>query len=70
TVRPNTERPITISHGTNRLVEPDQVVTAARAVLIGARAVPTEPPPLWDGSAGDRIAAVVERWLAAPTPVA
>jgi UDP-N-acetylglucosamine 2-epimerase (non-hydrolysing) len=70
TLRPNTERPITISHGTNRLVEPDQVVAAARQVLTGARAIPTEPPPLWDGAAGDRIAAVIERWLAAATPVA
>ncbi len=29
TVRPNTERPITITHGTNRLLEPDAVVAAA-----------------------------------------
>ena len=35
TVRPNTERPITISHGTNRLVEPDDVAAAARVVLDG-----------------------------------
>ncbi len=70
TLRPNTERPITISHGTNRLVEPEEVVAAAREALSGARSLPAEPPPLWDGAAGDRIAAVVERWLAAPTPVA
>ncbi|MDP9483284.1 MAG: UDP-N-acetylglucosamine 2-epimerase (non-hydrolyzing) [Chloroflexota bacterium] len=70
TLRPNTERPITISHGTNRLVEPDEVVAAARELLSGARATPTGRPPLWDGAAGDRIAAIVERWLAAPTPVA
>jgi UDP-N-acetylglucosamine 2-epimerase (non-hydrolysing) len=30
TMRPNTERPITISHGTNRLVAPADVVAAAR----------------------------------------
>jgi UDP-N-acetylglucosamine 2-epimerase (non-hydrolysing) len=66
TLRPNTERPITITHGTNRLVEPDAVVAATRAVLDGSVAVPTEPPPLWDGAAGPRIAAIVERWLAAP----
>ena len=35
TVRPNTERPITISHGTNRLVEADGVVPIARAILDG-----------------------------------
>ena len=33
TVRPNTERPITITHGTNRLLEPEAVVPAARSVL-------------------------------------
>ena len=70
TLRPNTERPITISHGTNRLVEPEEVVAAALEVLSGTRRFSTELPPLWDGAAGDRIAAVVERWLAAPTPVA
>ena len=30
TVRPNTERPITITHGTNRLVEPETVVAERR----------------------------------------
>lgn len=70
TLRPNTERPITISHGTNRLVEPEAALAAAREILFGARPAPAEPPPLWDGAAGDRIAAIVERWLAASTPVA
>ena len=35
TVRPNTERPITISHGTNRLLEPEDVVAALREVMAG-----------------------------------
>ena len=69
TVRPNTERPITISHGTNRLVEPDDVVAAARLALAAASGPAPTPPPLWDGAAGDRIAAIVERWLAAPAAV-
>ena len=63
TIRPNTERPITISHGTNRLVEPAAVVAAAREVLAGP-ARPSGPrPPLWDGHAGERIADVVVAWL-------
>ena len=33
TVRPNTERPITITHGTNRLVEPETVVANVDAIL-------------------------------------
>ncbi len=64
TVRPNTERPITISHGTNRLVTPEQVVPMARAILADGIATPPEGPPLWDGHAGERIGAIIERWLA------
>ena len=65
TVRPNTERPITITHGTNRLVTPEEVVPLVRAVLdAGGVDAPAEGPPLWDGHAGERIAAIVEGWLA------
>jgi UDP-N-acetylglucosamine 2-epimerase (non-hydrolysing) len=63
TIRPNTERPITITHGTNRLVTPEQVVPLARRVLADGIAAPTEGPPLWDGHAGPRIAAIVVEWL-------
>ena len=64
TVRPNTERPITITHGTNRLLEPDAVVGAARSILADGLARPPSGPPLWDGHAGERIAVIVEGWLA------
>jgi UDP-N-acetylglucosamine 2-epimerase (non-hydrolysing) len=63
TVRPNTERPITITHGTNRLVTPVEVVPAIRKILAGDVFVPPEPPPLWDGLAGGRIAAIIDEWL-------
>jgi UDP-N-acetylglucosamine 2-epimerase (non-hydrolysing) len=70
TVRPNTERPITISHGTNRLAEPEAVAPLAAAILADGLEVPPEGPPLWDGHAGERIAAEIEAWLARrPTPV-
>jgi UDP-N-acetylglucosamine 2-epimerase (non-hydrolysing) len=59
TIRPNTERPITISHGTNRLVTPDDLVRIARATLDGSLAQPVERPPLWDGQVGPRIAAIL-----------
>ena len=64
TLRPNTERPITISHGTNRLVEPDALGPAVDAALLGELARPGDGPPLWDGHAGERIAALVADWLA------
>jgi UDP-N-acetylglucosamine 2-epimerase (non-hydrolysing) len=65
TVRPNTERPITISHGTNRLVTIEALAGEARRVLDGGLRAPAEPPPLWDGRAGERIGDVIAAWLAA-----
>jgi UDP-N-acetylglucosamine 2-epimerase (non-hydrolysing) len=63
TVRPTTERPVTISHGTNRLTTPEGVEASARSILAGDVSRPAEPPPLWDGRAGERIAAVIVAWL-------
>jgi UDP-N-acetylglucosamine 2-epimerase (non-hydrolysing) len=62
TMRPNTERPVTITHGTNRLVAPHEVVDAYREVVSGPRPV-SQIPPLWDGAAGERIAEEITRWL-------
>src|ERR1022692_2378240 len=59
TLRDNTERPVTLTVGTNQLVgrDPGRIVAAARQVL----ASPPAPrrPALWDGCAGERIAAVL-----------
>jgi UDP-N-acetylglucosamine 2-epimerase (non-hydrolysing) len=56
TVRPNTERPITIECGTNRLVPRTRqgLVAAARAVMSEAAAA-YGVPELWDGAAAGRI---------------
>jgi UDP-N-acetylglucosamine 2-epimerase (non-hydrolysing) len=68
TMRTTTERPVTISHGTNRLVDVDDVLTALDEVLAagpGPRPAPPERrPPLWDGAAGPRIAEIIAARLA------
>ena len=56
TLRPNTERPVTITEGTNRLVTPDTLLDTARNVIAGERAM-TSVPELWDGRAAERAAA-------------
>jgi UDP-N-acetylglucosamine 2-epimerase (non-hydrolysing) len=59
TIRPNTERPITITRGTNRLVEPEDAPALVRAILAGRHRGTRRRPPLWDGHAGERIADVI-----------
>ncbi|MFI6321533.1 non-hydrolyzing UDP-N-acetylglucosamine 2-epimerase [Nonomuraea sp. NPDC050556] len=64
TVRPNTERPITVTHGTNRLVTPASLPAAASKALADGASTPSgDLPPLWDGAAGPRIARVIASWL-------
>lgn len=60
TVRENTERPITISLGTNVLVGHDRerLLQEVTCVLDGQRRA-GQIPPLWDGRAGPRIAEAV-----------
>jgi UDP-N-acetylglucosamine 2-epimerase (non-hydrolysing) len=62
TLRPNTERPITITSGSNRLVTDAEL---AAAVLKACNDGPYagELPPLWDGHAGPRIARIITAWL-------
>jgi UDP-N-acetylglucosamine 2-epimerase (non-hydrolysing) len=60
TLRENTERPATISHGSNRLVgmKPVDIIAAYRAVMDGPVRV-SRVPPLWDGHAAERVVAVI-----------
>jgi hypothetical protein len=39
------------------------VVPSAAAILDGGVSFPDEPPPLWDGHAGERIGDVIAGWL-------
>lgn len=62
TFRPNTERPITLVHGTNLLIGDDP---AAIAQIRLPKERPSSPTiPLWDGHAGERIATVLARAFA------
>ncbi len=59
TLRDNTERPVTIAHGTNTLLglRPERI--AEIPALLGAGRAPADPPPLWDGRAAQRITDVI-----------
>jgi len=64
TLRENTERPITLTEGTNTLVGTD--AAAIRAAAQRALAEPeraTRIPEGWDGRAANRIAADLAAWL-------
>lgn len=63
TVRPNTERPITVTHGTNQLCEPADLAELVVGVVTDDHAAPSQRPPLWDGQAGQRAADVIVGWL-------
>ena len=69
TVRENTERPVTIEIGTNRLVplSPDRIVE----LVLGADELRRDAtvPPLWDGSAAFRIADALQTHIPAETNV-
>jgi UDP-N-acetylglucosamine 2-epimerase (non-hydrolysing) len=61
TIRENTERPITVTVGTNLVVgtDPDRIVAEALKALDGKGKI-GRIPELWDGHAAERIAAVYE----------
>lgn len=66
TMRENTERPITVTAGTNRLVgrDPDAIRQEARKLMDGDRPQ-GKIPEGWDGGAAGRIVDVLERDLGA-----
>ena len=57
TLRENTERPITVEMGTNRIVgsDPARILGAYREVM-AENGMAARTPPLWDGQASRRIA--------------
>lgn len=62
TVRDNTERPVTITAGTNKLVgrDPHRLESEVDRILSGKQ-THAGRPDLWDGRAAERIAAIISR---------
>lgn len=60
TLRANTERPVTVSHGTNTMLglDPSRIVAILPA-LQAKRAPVVAPPPGWDGRASERVGDVI-----------
>jgi UDP-N-acetylglucosamine 2-epimerase (non-hydrolysing) len=62
TFRENTERPVTVTHGTNRVVGLDpKRVGAAADDIIKDRTFTPRIPELWDGHAAERIIAILRQ---------
>jgi UDP-N-acetylglucosamine 2-epimerase (non-hydrolysing) len=62
TLRENTERPVTVSEGTNRLLKAEQLVDSVRAALRG-QWPKGRRPDRWDGKAATRACASLKGWL-------
>jgi UDP-N-acetylglucosamine 2-epimerase (non-hydrolysing) len=63
TVRENTERPVTITTGTNMLIGTDMEKLKAEVDrILSGEVVKGAVPTLWDGKASERIARVIKEW--------
>jgi UDP-N-acetylglucosamine 2-epimerase (non-hydrolysing) len=62
TMRTNTERPVTVTAGTNILIGDDRkrLIVEVRNILDG-KAKKGGTPPLWDGHTGERVADILQR---------
>jgi UDP-N-acetylglucosamine 2-epimerase (non-hydrolysing) len=63
TLRENTERPVTVTQGTNTVVgcNPERIVAEALAILDGWNKA-GRVPELWDSRAAERIVNVLDLW--------
>jgi len=68
TMRPNTERPITIDQGTNTLVPRDAAIVLRHVDdILATGGKRGRTPEYWDGRTASRIASHLAGWLAART---
>jgi UDP-N-acetylglucosamine 2-epimerase (non-hydrolysing) len=67
TLRDNTERPITVSQGTNSVVgtDPERILACFEDVMRTGGKV-GRVPDLWDGAAARRIVSIVNNWASSP----
>ncbi len=62
TVRPNTERPVTIWEGSNKLIKTNEIVSEIELILAG-NGKTGYTPKYWDGKTAERIVAMIENEL-------
>lgn len=62
TLRPNTERPVTVEQGTNRIVGTGKEAILSAFETIEQLRQPGRIPELWDGRAAERIVRVIVDW--------
>ncbi len=69
TLRDNTERPVTVSEGSNTLAghDPHTILALAGEILAG-KGKAGRIPHYWDGRAAPRVAARIDQWLAGARP--
>ena len=63
TLRPNTERPVTITEGTNRMVTVDTLAEEVDRHLSGGQSGPGRDIFLWDGQAAHRMTDVLKLYF-------
>jgi UDP-N-acetylglucosamine 2-epimerase (non-hydrolysing) len=59
-MRPNTERPITISMGTNQLCTPENLEAKVDGIL-SSNGATRDVPELWDGHTAERVVASIKK---------
>lgn len=60
TVRPNTERPVTVWEGSNKLIKVEDIASETELILLGKGKVGTNPK-FWDGKTAERIISIIKK---------